>query len=266
MPSSCTDMTLTPSIDAVAPQTPVSVEFSWSANRFHGMVPMCDPVFRGAQQHAWPRHNKKPRHAIMSRRNSCRNSFLPPVWWQLYRWALAQSTRAKPKPSMPSRSRPRSMSSRSRPRSTDLPSTKTYPKRAFGLASGAQSTQSLPAFFASGLFCVKKSRWPNAVPSSTVPERGRCRALDHSEPGGIIPVDIQDRRCACLKLQSWPSLAPRSSWARARSTMPRQSRFRLRSWRNPFRPRNTEFFTLASPAQLAPVICLSSAHRKGTAC
>jgi len=161
-----------------------------------------------------------------------------------------------------SRSRPRSMSSRSQPRNTDPRFSELGLKRGATFASAtsrrfacAQPVAHRPEFL-----------WPNSLSSTRLAERGCCRTLDHHVPGGTVPVVIQDRRCLCPKLQSWPCLAPRSFWALARSTIPHPSRFRRLSWSNPFRPSNSVRLVTPAPAQSAPVAVLSSATFKGAAC
>lgn len=219
-----------------------------------------------ANQNAWPRQNKKPRHAHMSRRNSCPNSFLPPAWWQLSLWALAPSTLAKPKLFMPSRCRHRFMLSLWQPRNTDRLTSGFNPKQSRTFASGVRLRGCPLQRHASGVVSYVESLWPNPIPSTTLRVRGRCRALDSVAPGGTVPVNILDRRCACRKLQSWPFSGPHSFWAPARSTRPNPSQSRPQWSLSRFRPRNTKSFAPTAPARLAPVVFLSPSSSKGAAC
>ena len=267
--SSFPDMHVTGRIDAVAPQAPVRIEFSWPANQFHAIVHLRVSLSGAANRHAWPRHNKKPRRAYMSRRNSCRNSFLPLVWWLSSLWALAPSIPAIPKRlPHPSRCRHRCMSnlSRSRPRSTDRRSCDPGSKRRETFASGHVCENGHPAVMACKSGRAGGSGWPNTFASSTVSERGCCRALAHVTPGGIIPVETQDRRCSCQKLQSWSPLVQRSFLGRVPSTRPRRNPCRPRSCLNRFRPRNTDTITSTAPARRAPVAPMPSCNERGSSC
>lgn len=219
-----------------------------------------------ATQKAWQRQIKKPRHANMSRRNSCPNSFLLPAWWQLSRLALARSILAKPKPSMPSRSRHRFMSSLSRPRNTDFQRNNRCPKRGVSLASVPHITTALRTLFVPGFFAVSKSLWPSAVLSSRLRARGCCRALVLHAPGGICPVDRHDRRCACRNLLSLLPLGQPLFWARARSTAPHQSQFRPQFMSSLSRLRNTDLNQITAPALRAPVAHLPLSTLKGATC
>lgn len=252
--------------DAVAPQAPAPTEFSWSANHFQDMLAPSGPHCGPATHQAWQRQFKKPRHTFMSRRNSCRNSFLPPALSPSSLWALAQSTRAKPKPSTPNQSRPRFTSSRSQPRNTDPYSADLGLKRGRVSASGSTSVIHVTAVPVLCAACVAGLWWPNLISSTRLAVRGRCSTPVNVRPGGNAPVITQDRRSLCRKLQSWRPSAPRSFWAHAQSTMSSQSRFRHQLWSSPSRPRNTDPTRIMAPALFAPVSIPSPATFKGATC
>jgi hypothetical protein len=187
--------------DAVAPHAACSHRISWCKGQYFGILPTYAQGY--AIKPCRARKIITSRTDLPSRRNTCLKLQSSRVLPLLSAWALAPSTRTRPRRSTSNPCPPRSMSNPFRAKASTADLTDCPPSCGAVCASCTKTVQDAPYF--------TQISWRADVP---------CAKSQGSRSNASVAVlsFAATRRVACLKLQPLSPSAPSLFWALAPST------------------------------------------------